>query len=379
MQSKLPDVGTTIFTKMALLSKKHNAINLAQGFPEFGMPAFLQERLTEHTKLGRNQYAPSPGIQVLQEQIAALVERCYQNTVSPTESITITSGATEALFVAIQAFVKQGDEVIVFDPAYDSYAPAIKLAGGKGVHIQLRSPDFKIDWDEVRSKVSSKTSVIMLNTPHNPCGSVIDQNDLKQLKDIVLTNNLILISDEVYEHIVFDGKKHLSINTDAELFARSIVLSSFGKTFHCTGWKMGYCVAPKDLSAEFRKVHQFVTFSSFTPAQFALADMLETYPEHISSLAEVYQEKRDILVEALQATSFVPLPCYGSYFLNVDYSNISDQNDIEFSEYLTEEYGVATIPISVFYDNPPNEKILRLCFAKHERTLLEATQTLSQL
>ena len=379
MQSKLPDVGTTIFTKMALLAKKHGAINLAQGFPEFGMPEFLQERLAAHTKLGRNQYAPSPGLPVLQEQIAALVERCYQNKINPTESVTVTSGATEALFVAIQAFVKPGDEVIVFDPAYDSYAPAIKLAGGKSVHIQLRSPDFQIDWNEVRSKISNKTSVIMLNTPHNPCGSVIDENDLQALKDIVLKNNLILISDEVYEHIVFDGKKHLSVNTDPELFAHSVVLSSFGKTFHCTGWKMGYCVAPKELSAEFRKVHQFVTFSSFTPAQFALAEMLEQYPEHISALGGFYQEKRDILVNALQRTSFKALPCYGSYFLNVDYSSVSDKNDIEFSEYLTEEYGVATIPISVFYDNPPNEKILRLCFAKNESTMREATEKLSQI
>ena len=379
MNSKLPNVGTTIFTKMALLAKKHNAINLAQGFPEFGMPEFLQERLAAHTKLGHNQYAPSPGLPVLQEQIAALVKRCYRNTVNASESVTVTSGATEALFVAIQAFVKQGDEVIVFDPAYDSYAPAIKLAGGKSVHIALRSPDFKIDWDEVRSKVNKKTSVIMLNTPHNPCGSVIDENDLIELKDIVLKNNLILISDEVYEHIVFDGKTHLSINTDPELFARSVVLSSFGKTFHCTGWKMGYCVAPKDLTTEFRKVHQFVTFSSFTPAQFALAEMLEQYPEHISALGAFYQDKRDILVKALQTTKLKPLPCYGSYFLNVDYSNISNQNDIEFSEYLTEEFGVATIPISVFYANPPQDKILRLCFAKNVNTMLQATEKLAQL
>ncbi len=379
MQSKLPNVGTTIFTKMALLAKKHSAINLAQGFPEFGMPEFLQERLAAHTKLGRNQYAPSPGLPILQEQIAALVERCYQNTVNPSESVTITSGATEALFVAIQAFVEQGDEVIVFDPAYDSYAPAIKLAGGKSIHIALRSPNFKIDWDEVRSKVSKKTSVIMLNTPHNPCGSVIDENDLKELKDIVLKNGLILISDEVYEHIIFDNKKHLSINTDPELFEHSVVLSSFGKTFHCTGWKMGYCVAPKELTTEFRKVHQFVTFSSFTPAQFALAEMLEQYPEHISALGAFYQDKRDVLVNALQTTSFKPLPCYGSYFLNVDYSAVSDKNDIEFSEILTEEFGVATIPISVFYDKAPNDKILRLCFAKNENTLLQATEKLAQL
>ena len=379
MQSKLPDVGITIFTKMALLAKKHNAINLAQGFPEFGMPEFLQERLAAHTKLGHNQYAPSPGLPVLQEQIAVLVKRCYGNTVNASESVTVTSGATEALFVAIQAFVKQGDEVIVFDPAYDSYAPAIKLAGGKSVHIALRSPDFKIDWDEVRSKVSKKTSVIMLNTPHNPCGSVIDENDLKELKDIVLKNNLILISDEVYEHIIFDGKTHLSINTDPELFARSVVLSSFGKTFHCTGWKMGYCVAPKELTDEFRKVHQFVTFSSFTPAQFALAEMLEKDPEHILALGTFYQKKRDVLVNALEKTGFKSLPCYGSYFLNVDYSIVSDKNDIEFADYLTEKIGVATIPISVFYANPPKENILRLCFAKNESTLLQAAQKLSIL
>jgi len=379
MQSKLPNVGTTIFTKMALLAKKHNAINLAQGFPEFAMPEFLQERLSAHTKLGRNQYAPSPGLPILQEQIANLVERCYGNRIQPNESVTITSGATEALFVAIQAFVKPDDEVIIFDPAYDSYAPAIKLAGGKSIHIALRSPEFTIDWDEVRSKVSKKTSVIMLNTPHNPCGSVINEHDLQELKNIVLDNNLILISDEVYEHIVFNDKTHHSINTDPELFEHSLVLSSFGKTFHCTGWKMGYCVAPKHLTEEFRKVHQFVTFSSFTPAQFAIAEMLEKKPEHITALGSFYESKRDVLISALEKTSFKPLPCSGTYFLNVDYSDISDKNDIEFSEYLTEEFSVATIPISVFYANPPNEKILRLCFAKNENTIVEAIQKLTQL
>jgi len=379
MHSKLPNVGTTIFTKMALLAKKHKAINLAQGFPEFEMPDFLQTRLSTHTKLGRNQYAPSSGLPLLQEEIASLVKRCYKNTIVPGESVTITSGATEALFVAIQAFVKQGDEVIVFDPAYDSYAPAIKLAGGKSVHIQLRSPDFKIDWDEVRTKVSNKTSVIMLNTPHNPCGSIIDESDLKQLKDIVLDNKLILISDEVYEHIVFDGKTHQSINTDSELFSRSLVISSFGKSFHCTGWKMGYCVAPKNLTSEFRKVHQFVTFSSFTPAQFALAEMLEQHPEHIFQLGNFYQSKRDILVDALASSSLKTLACSGSYFLNVDYSSVSNKNDIEFSEFLTEEVGVATIPISVFYADPPKDNILRLCFAKNKNTLLQAAEKLSQL
>ena len=379
MQSKLPNVGTSIFTKMALLAKKHKAINLAQGFPEFGMPEFLQERLAEHTKLGHNQYAPSSGIAPLREQIGELVKRCYGNNINANNSVTVTTGATEALFVAIQTFVKQGDEVIVFDPAYESYAPAIKLAGGKSVHMQLRSPEFKINWDEVRSKISNKTSVILLNTPHNPCGSVIDENDLNELKDIVLTNKLILISDEVYEHIIFDGKTHHSIQTDPELFAHSVVISSFGKTFHCTGWRLGYAVAPENLSKEFRKVRQFVSFSSFTPAQYAIAEMLEQFPKYIAELAGFFEAKRDILVKAIESTSLKALPCYGSYFLNVDYSNVSDQNDIEFAEYLTKEIGVATIPISAFYMEPPGDKILRLCFAKHESTLLQAAQKLSTL
>ncbi|MBD1583335.1 methionine aminotransferase [Pseudoalteromonas sp. S16_S37] len=379
MESKLPHVGTSIFSQMTGLANQYQAINLSQGFPEFDTPDFLKQRLAVYSEQGFNQYSPSSGITALQSQIAALIARRYKQTVEPESTVTVTSGATEALFVAIQAITQVGDEVIVFDPAYDSYAPAIELAGGKAVHIALRAPDFRIDWQQVKNSLSDKTRAIIINTPHNPSAKIISQSDVAQLKDLLIKHNLLLISDEVYEHITFDGQPHFSALLDEEIFARSFVISSFGKTFHCTGWKMGYCVAPKNLSEEFRKVHQYVTFSSFTPAQLALADMLKEHAEHVDELAQFYQQKRDTLVQAVQNSRFEILPSEGTYFLLLDYSAISQLDDVAFCEYLVKEVGVAAIPLSVFYDKPPGDKIIRLCFAKHTETLLKAAEKLCSL
>ncbi|NOU51192.1 aminotransferase class I/II-fold pyridoxal phosphate-dependent enzyme [Pseudoalteromonas sp. JBTF-M23] len=379
MESKLPHVGTSIFSQMTGLANQYQAINLSQGFPEFDAPDFLKTRLAQYSEQGFNQYSPSSGMSALQSQIAALVARRYNQTVEPESTVTVTSGATEALFVAIQAITQVGDEVIVFDPAYDSYAPAIELAGGKAIHIALRAPDFRIDWQQVTNALSDKTRAIIINTPHNPSAKIISQSDVAQLKNLLIKHNLLLISDEVYEHMTFDGQRHFSALLDEEIFARSFVISSFGKTFHCTGWKMGYCVAPKNLSAEFRKVHQYVTFSSFTPAQLALADMLKEHAEHVDELAQFYQQKRDTLVQALQPSRFEILPSEGTYFLLLDYSAISQLDDVAFCEYLVKEVGVAAIPLSVFYDMPPEDKIIRLCFAKHTDTLLRAAEKLCSL
>ncbi|BBN83152.1 methionine aminotransferase [Pseudoalteromonas sp. A25] len=379
MESKLPHVGTSIFSQMTGLANQYQAINLSQGFPEFDAPDFLKKRLAEYSEQGFNQYSPSSGISALQNQIAALIARRYKQTVEPESTVTVTSGATEALFVAIQAITQPGDEVIVFDPAYDSYAPAIELAGGKAVHIALRAPDFRIDWQEVTRVLSAKTRAIIINTPHNPSAKVISEQDINELKGVLIEHDLLLISDEVYEHITFDNHRHFSALIDDEIFSRSFVISSFGKTFHCTGWKMGYCVAPPNLSSEFRKVHQYVTFSSFTPAQLALADMLNVHPEHVDELAQFYQQKRDTLVKALGDSRFKILPSEGTYFLLLDYSAISSMDDVAFCEYLVKEVGVAAIPLSVFYDSPPRDKIIRLCFAKHTQTLLNAAHKLCAL
>ncbi|WP_232056572.1 methionine aminotransferase [Pseudoalteromonas sp. A25] len=364
---------------MTGLANQYQAINLSQGFPEFDAPDFLKKRLAEYSEQGFNQYSPSSGISALQNQIAALIARRYKQTVEPESTVTVTSGATEALFVAIQAITQPGDEVIVFDPAYDSYAPAIELAGGKAVHIALRAPDFRIDWQEVTRVLSAKTRAIIINTPHNPSAKVISEQDINELKGVLIEHDLLLISDEVYEHITFDNHRHFSALIDDEIFSRSFVISSFGKTFHCTGWKMGYCVAPPNLSSEFRKVHQYVTFSSFTPAQLALADMLNVHPEHVDELAQFYQQKRDTLVKALGDSRFKILPSEGTYFLLLDYSAISSMDDVAFCEYLVKEVGVAAIPLSVFYDSPPRDKIIRLCFAKHTQTLLNAAHKLCAL
>lgn len=390
-QSKLPNLGTSIFTEMSMMANQYQAINLSQGFPEFDVPDFLKSAINQAIVDGKNQYCPSSGLPALLERIGQLVERCYQkdlptaNRVDGINNVTVTSGATEALWVAIQATVRPGDEVIIFDPAYDSYEPAVELAGGRCQHIALNAPDYRIDWSLVSETINKKTRAIIINSPHNPTGTLLNVGDLQALEKLVTQHDLYVISDEVYEHMTFDGNKHESVLSYPELFKRSFVVSSFGKTFHCTGWKLGYCVAPQRLTEEFRKIHQYVTFCSFAPAQFAIATMLEHDPGHIDQLATFYQNKRDVLVKALKDSRFKILSSSGTYFLLVDYSQISELNDLEFCHWLTKEIGVAAIPLSPFYqadkldDYHRNNKVVRLCFAKNDDTLLKAAKILCQL
>lgn len=378
-ESKLPNLGTSIFSQMSALANQFSAINLSQGFPEFDAPELLKKQLNHYVLEGVNQYSPSSGVPRLQQQIAKLIKRKYNANINANEQVTVTSGATEALFVAIQAIVRKGDEVIVFDPAYDSYQPAIELAGGRSVHVALHAPDYAIDWSVVTKAITANTRAIIINTPHNPSGKTLKQADIDQLRSLVAQHDLYVISDEVYEHITFDQQPHLSVLRDDALFAKSFVISSFGKTFHSTGWKMGYCIAPAELAVEFRKIHQYVTFSSFTPAQHALADMLEQQGEHVDELSEFYQQKRDVLSNALKESRFTVLPSEGTYFLLLDYSDVSELNDVEFCQWLAEQAGVAAIPLSVFYEKHSNDKVIRLCFAKNEATLIQAAEILCQL
>ncbi|KTF11726.1 methionine aminotransferase [Pseudoalteromonas carrageenovora] len=378
-ESKLPNLGVSIFSQMSGLANQFSAINLSQGFPEFDAPALLKTQLNYYVQQGVNQYSPSSGVPRLQQQIANLVERKYAAKINAAEQVTVTSGATEALFVAIQTIVRPDDEVIVFDPAYDSYQPAIELAGGKAVHVALNVPNYTIDWQIVSQAITKNTRAIIVNTPHNPSGKILQPQDIKELKELVSAHNIFVISDEVYEHITFDGQQHLSMLRDEQLREKSFVISSFGKTFHSTGWKMGYCIAPTHLATEFRKIHQYVTFSSFTPAQHALADMLEQQGEHVDELSDFYQQKRDLLIKHLSDSRFNILPSQGTYFLLLDYSDVSDLNDVDFCHWLVEQAGVAAIPLSVFYKQPSNDKVIRLCFAKNDETLIKAAQILCQL
>jgi len=378
MESKLPHVGTTIFTTMSALANKHNAINLSQGFPSFDCPKYLAHQAQSYIASGLNQYSPMTGVPKLAEEIALLTKRKYQRTVSNDE-ITVTSGATEALFVAIQSVIHPGDEVIVFDPAYDSYEPAIELAGGKCVHIALEAPDYHIDWHKVITCINSKTKAIIINSPHNPTGSVISHGDIEELTKLVKLHDLYVISDEVYEHIIFDQMEHHSMLRYDELYQRSFVISSFGKTFHVTGWKIGYCIAPPALSAEFRKIHQYVTFCTSTPMQHAIADMLKSDPQHVDELGDFYQQKRDQFASLMANSRFELLPCRGTYFQLLDYSAISELDDMAFARWLTEEKGIATVPLSPFYQGGSDHKVVRVCFAKDDKTLEQAAEILCQL
>ena len=378
IQSKLPHIGITIFTVMSKLANDCHAINLSQGFPNFPASDELISLVANYMKKGYNQYAPMTGVQPLREAIAEMVYYVYGTSYHPESEITITSGATEALYAAIAAVVRPGDEVIVFEPAYDSYVPAIELNGGVPVYITLEPPHFRIDWNEVERKVSSKTRLIIMNTPHNPATSVLNVHDLNELARIVKHHNIFLLSDEVYEHIVFDGKKHHSFCTHPELRERSFICSSFGKTFHVTGWKVGYCVAPKELSTEFRKVHQYLTFCTNTPVQLAFADYLKNRDNYLS-VSSFYQQKRDKFLNSIKNSKFTFVPSRGSYFQNLCYSAISDENDYDLAIRLTKEIGVASIPVSVFYHQQNDYKTLRFCFAKEEETLEKAGEKLSRL
>ena len=379
IDTKLPKVGTTIFSVMSQLAIEHQAVNLGQGFPDFEPPQALREAIARAMAEGRNQYAPGIGLPTLREQIALKTERMYGRRIDAASEVTVTSGATEALFAAIAAVVRAGDEVIVFDPAYDSYEPAIELQGAKAVHIPLTVPSFGVDWQRVRDAVTPRTRMILINSPHNPSGAVLSAADLDQLAAIVRDTEIVVLSDEVYEHIVFDGALHQSVLRHAELAARSIVVSSFGKTYHCTGWKLGYAVAPPALSAEFRKVHQYLTFCTFHPAQVAFAEFMASTPEHYLELPAFYQAKRDRFRALIAPSRFKLLDVPGGYFQLVDYSAIRDEPDVAFCEWLVKQGGVAAIPLAPFYETAPDTRLIRLCFAKSDATMDAAAERLCKL
>lgn len=378
LNSRLPEVGTTIFAIMSKMAMEHGAINLSQGFPDFPVDKTLIDLIHARMLEGQNQYAPMPGVPALRNIIAEVISKTYSYTVDPETEVTITAGGTEALFSAIAALVHPGDEVIVFDPAYDSYNPAIRLNGGVPVHINLKSPHFSIDWEEVKLKITSRTRIIMINTPHNPSGAVLSESDLKTLQAIAIKHDLMVLSDEVYERIIFEGIKHQSVLHYPDLAARSMAVFSFGKTFHATGWKVGYVIAPKHIMAEVRKAHQFITFSVNTPVQLALAEYMKT-PEHYLALGSFYQQKRDYFLAGIKGSSFEPTACYGSYFQSLSYKNISNLSDKEMAEELTKKHKIASIPVSAFYQDKTDNKLLRFCFAKNEQTLDKAIGILRKL
>jgi methionine aminotransferase len=375
--TKLPKVGTTIFTVMSQLAAEHGAVNLGQGFPDFPVPARLVDALGRAMREGHNQYAPMTGIPALRQAIAAKTERVYGWKPDADAEITVTSGATEAILDAIHAVVRAGDEVVVLDPCYDCYEPAIDLAGAMAVHVALDPATFAPDWNAVRAAITPRTRMLMINSPHNPSGAMLSDADMREVAAILRGTGIVLLSDEVYEHIVFDGARHESALRYPELRERAFVISSFGKTYHCTGWKVGYCIAPAALSAEFRKVHQYNVFCTFNPAQHAFAEMIVEEPQHYEQLGAFYQAKRDRFRRQLLTTKLKPLPVPGGYFQLVDYSAVSDLDDVAFCRWLTIEKGVTAIPLSPFYESPPRgQRLVRLCFAKNDATLDVAIERL---
>jgi methionine aminotransferase len=379
IESKLPNVGTTIFTLMSQLAEQHRAVNLSQGFPDFLPPATLLELVERCTRGRYHQYALMPGSMALRTAIAAKLAALYDVTADPVTEITVTSGATEAIFDAIQAVVRRDDEVIVFDPCYDSYEPSITLAGGRTVHLPLTRTDFAIDWDRLRAALNERTRLVIVNSPHNPSGALLGPADFDRLAELLRPYDCYLLSDEVYEHVVFDGARHATALAQRELAQRCFAVFSFGKTYHATGWKLGYCVAPAELSSELRRIHQYVTFASTSPLQQALAEYLAAHPEHHLRLPAFYQERRDYFAALLAATRFRPLRAAGTYFQLADYGEISALPDVEFARWLTIEHGVATIPVSVFYREPPGARLVRFCFAKENSTLDAAAERLRRL
>jgi methionine aminotransferase len=375
--SKLPDVGITVFTVMSRLAADCGAINLSQGFPDFDCDPALVDAVARHMREGRNQYAPMQGVAALRQAIAAKFLHFHGARYDPETEITITSGGTEALFDAIAACVRPGDEVVVIEPCYDSYVPAIQLNGGTPVVARMRLSDFSIDWDDVRAAVGSRTRLIILNSPHNPSGSVLREHDVRELERIVEGTPALVLADEVYEHIIFDGVRHESMARHPALAARSFIVGSFGKTFHTTGWKIGCCVAPAPLTAEFRKVHQFVTFATNTPVQHALAEF--TRADTLDALAPFYQAKRDRFLALMSGSRFTPLPCHGSYFQLMDYSALSDEDDETFAVRMTREHGVASIPLTPFLYRQKAPRVIRFCFAKKDETLAAAAERLRRL
>ncbi len=378
IQSKLPNIGTTIFTVMSVLANQHKAINLGQGFPDYAMSAELIALVNKAMQNGNNQYVHMNGLPALREQLAEKITGLYATAIDAETEITITPGGTYAIYTALTTILQPGDEVIVFEPAYDSYIPNIEINGGVPVLIPLVFPEYKIDWELVKQKITPKTKLIMLNTPHNPTGAVLSADDIIQLQSIVKGTGIFILSDEVYEHLIFDGKQHESMLRYPDLYERSFVCFSFGKVYHCTGWKLGYCVAPPVLMKEFRKVHQFNCFTCNSPIQVALAEFIKQ-KENYLQLGTFLQQKRDHFLAMMQQTKFKALPSYGSYFQLYSYSNISNENEKDFAIRLTKEYGVATIPTSAFYKNGTDNKVLRFCFSKNENTLEEAANRLMKL
>ena len=379
LENKLPGKGTNIFTVMSEMSQDHGAINLAQGFPDFDGPLALRERVTWHIANGHNQYAPLAGVPELREQIAVKVLDLYGCKIDPDREVAVTPGATEAIFCAITAVVHPGDEVIVFDPCYDTYEPGVTLNGGVTKHIAMQYPGFTIDWQRVRDTITDRTRLIILNTPHNPTGSLWGEEDIQQLREVIADRNILIVSDEVYEHITFDCRQHLSLLRYPDLAAQTFAISSFGKTYHTTGWRVGYCIAPPALMEAFLRIHQFINFSTQAPMQYALADFLRDCPQHHHELGGFYQQKRDLFCALMAPSRFSLIPSIGTYFQLADYSGISDEADTEFAARLTREYKVAAIPVSVFYDKDPKQHVVRFCFAKHDDTLREASARLCKL
>lgn len=378
ISSKLPDVGTTIFTRMSALANEFGAINLSQGFPDFPIDQELIEKVHQKMLAGYNQYAPMQGALILRELISGKLKNSYDVDYCPVEEITITAGATEAIYSAIAAFVKEDDEVVVFTPAYDCYVPAIKVHGGKPVFVQLHAPDYGIDWDHVKKVINVRTKMIIINTPHNPTGSILQQSDLEELEKIVSGKEIIVLSDEVYEHIIYDQNVHQSACSFEGLRTQTLAVFSFGKTFHVTGWKLGYVVGPEKLMNEFRKVHQFNVFSCNHPLQLALAEYMKDSTVY-DGVSMFYEQKRDKFLKSIEGSKFKPLTCSGTYFQLLSYEDVTDESDVEFAERLTRDYGIASIPVSVFYNSRLDERVLRFCFAKQDVTLEKAGDILKSI
>jgi methionine aminotransferase len=373
--SKLPRVGTTIFTTMSRLAAEHDAINLSQGFPDFDCAPALRALFTKYLNAGLNQYPPMAGVPVLRDAIAEKVEALYGAAYDPEHEITVVPGATYGIFTAVSAMVRPGDEVILFEPAYDSYAPAVEVHGGTPVYVQLTYPDYAIPWEAVRQAITPRTRMIIVNTPNNPTASVFSAEDLRMLESLLAGTDIVVVSDEVYEHIVFDGHAHQSAARYPGLAERSFIVSSFGKTYHVTGWKTGYVLAPRELMNEFRKVHQFNVFVANGPIQYAFAEYMKDRDAYLG-LAAFYQRKRDFFLQGLEGSRFKPLPSRGTFFQNLCYDAISDERDTDLAVRLTREHGIASIPVSVFYREPPQHKVLRFCFAKSEATLARGAEIL---
>ncbi|WP_010112252.1 methionine aminotransferase [Acinetobacter sp. P8-3-8] len=381
IHSKLPAQGVTIFSIMTAMAQRLNALNLSQGFPDFPAPPDLLQALSDATLAGYNQYAAGDGLVPLREQLAQLFLNRDQLKLDPITEITITAGATIAIFSAIQAIVHADDEVIIFDPSYDSYAPSVQLVGAKAIHIPLNAPEFCVDWNQVKSAITDKTRMVIVNTPHNPTGAIWSKQDWLNLIELIQDKNIVVLSDEVYEHLIYDGEQHYSALSFPELRDRSFVVGSFGKTFHVTGWKTGYCVASPQLMQVFRQVYQFANFCGVTPVQMALAQYMQQYPEHIAGLSEFYQNKRDLFISGIQDSEFRLIPSQGTFFQNIDYSDIRpDLNDVEMCKFLAEQHKIVAIPVSVFYKQAPeNLRLIRFCFAKKDETLLQACEILNQV